>query len=58
MTTAKTDRAGLNPACTKGTTTGSAPSVTGHCGCGWTVTGFPSKRQALKAQKAHRFPSR
>lgn len=26
------------------------------CGCGWNQGGFPSKSQALRAQKEHRFP--
>lgn len=48
----------LNPACTPGEAF-RAPDGSGivaTCGCGWNEGGFPSRRQALMAQKAHRFP--
>lgn len=46
----------LNPACTPGTATRLTDGVVAFCGCGWTERGFDSRRQALKAQKEHRFP--
>lgn len=47
----------INPDCTPGWAV-KAPdgSFTAHCGCDWSEAGFPSRRQALIAQKAHRFP--
>ena len=49
---------GFNPECTPGRTIGPPGDVTALCGCGWAEEGFPSRRQALKAQKLHRFPPR
>lgn len=47
-----------NPACTIATTTRYGPDgpVDVSCGCGWELTGFVSRRKAIAAHKAHRFP--
>lgn len=46
-----------NPLCTNGVAErDDAGTVTALCGCGWSESGFPSRRKALMTQKLHRFP--